>query len=243
MTDPGVRFGAWASLGEPRTAAALETSGLDWVVLDMQHGHFDDRAVRETLALRRERRVPLLVRVRANDPGLIGRALDAGADGVIVPLVDSAEDAEAAVAAASYPPRGVRSWGPLPGLERTDGSGGRPPQPFVAVMVETAQGLAAVDDIAAVDGLDMVFVGPFDLSLRLGTTVDALLADSGADAPLPRVVAACHGAGVLAGAFGPSVERATALARLGFSHVVVALDTDLLAGGATLAARVAERLR
>ncbi len=240
MTD--VRLGAWASLGEPRTAAALEASGLDWVVLDMQHGHFDDRAVRDTLALRRERRVPLLVRVRANDPAAIGRVLDAGADGVIVPLVDTAEDAESAVAAATYPPRGTRSWGPLAGLERTDGPDGRPPRPFVAVMVETAEGLDAVGDIAAVDGVDMVFVGPFDLSLRLGTTVDALLADTAPDAPLPRILAACRDAGVLAGAFGPGVDRTSALAALGFTRVVLALDTDLLAGGGALAAAVRQRL-
>ena len=240
MTD--VRLGGWASLGEPRTAAALETSGLDWVVLDMQHGHFDDRAVRETLALRRERRVPLLVRVPANEAAAIGRVLDAGADGVIVPLVDTARDAEAAVAAASYPPRGTRSWGPLPGLERTDGPDGRPAQPFVAVMVETAEGLDAVGPIAAVDGVDMVFVGPFDLSLRLGTTVDALLADTAADAPLPRILAACRDAGVLAGAFGPGVDRTRALVGLGFTRVVLALDTDLLAAGGALAATVRQGL-
>lgn len=240
MTD--ARLGAWASLGEPRTAAALTTSGLDWVVLDMQHGHFDDRAVRETLALRRERRVPLLVRVPANDPAAIGRVLDAGADGVIVPLVDTVEDAEAAVASACYPPRGMRSWGPLPGLERTDGTDGRPPRPFVAVMVETAEGLGQVGGIAAVDGVDMVFVGPFDLSLRLGTTVDALLADTAADAPLPRILAACRDAGVLAGAFGPGVDRTRALVELGFTRVVLALDTDLLAGGGALAAAVRQRL-
>ena len=122
MSGTDVRYGVWATLGEPRTAAALAGSGLDWVVLDQQHGHFDDRAMRETYGLTPGRAVPLLVRVRANDAGLIGRVLDAGGDGVIVPLVDSAEEAAAAVAAAHHPPRGTRSWGFLPDTARTDGS-------------------------------------------------------------------------------------------------------------------------
>ncbi|HEY8317992.1 MAG TPA: aldolase/citrate lyase family protein [Amnibacterium sp.] len=225
MSGTDVRYGVWATLGEPRTAAALTGSGLDWAVLDQQHGHFDDRAMREAYGLTTGRSVPLLVRVRANDAGLIGRVLDAGGDGVIVPLVDSAEDAARAVAAAHHPPRGTRSWGFLPDTARTDRV------PFVAVMIETAEALAAVEEIAAVPGVDMLFVGPFDLSLRLGTTVDALLADSGADAPLPRVLAAAAKAGLIAGAFGAEPARAAVLASLGFSWVIVTTDAGLLAAG------------
>ncbi|MDH2445019.1 aldolase/citrate lyase family protein [Amnibacterium sp. CER49] len=232
-TDPGgVRLGAWATLGEPRGAAALEASGLDWLLLDMQHGHFDDRAVRETLALRRSPLVPLLVRPPSDDPAGIGRALDSGADGVIVPLVESAAQAEAVVAAAHLPPRGGRSLGLLHGVDRVPGPGG--PKPFVAVMVETAAGLDRVEEIAATAGLDMVFVGPFDLSLALGTTIPALLEER--DGVLARVLAACRTAGVLAGAFGAG--RPEAFARLGFDWVAAALDTELLASGAALAARV-----
>jgi 4-hydroxy-2-oxoheptanedioate aldolase len=233
-----VRLGVWALLGEPRTAAALEHAGFDWLVLDAQHGHFDDAAVRATLALRREHRVPVLVRPRANDAGLIGRALDAGADGVVVPLVQNAAEAEAAVAAASYPPRGIRSWGPLPGLERTDGEDGRPPKPFVAVMVETASGLDDVAAIARTPGLDLVFVGPFDLSLSLGTTVDGLLADERPEAPLQRILAACAAAGVAAGAFGATVPRARRFVELGFEWVVAVLDTGVLEAGGALADQV-----
>jgi 4-hydroxy-2-oxoheptanedioate aldolase len=228
-----VRLGVWAMLGEPRTTAALEGAGFDWVLLDQQHGHFDDAAMRATFAVRGERRVPMLVRPRANAADLIGRAMDAGADGVIVPLVESAAEAEAAVAAASYPPRGIRSFGPLPGLEPA-----APAKPFVGVMVETATGLADVARIAAVPDLDLVFVGPFDLSLTLGTTVDALLADDAPDAPLPRIVAACREAGVRAGAFGATEERARRFLELGFTDVVAALDTSVLAAGAAIADRV-----
>jgi 4-hydroxy-2-oxoheptanedioate aldolase len=237
MTEQ-TRLGVWAMLGEPRTAAALEHAGFDWLVLDAQHGHFDDRTVRETLTLRREHRVPLLVRTRANDAGLIGRALDAGADGVVVPLVQSAAEAEAAVSAASYPPRGIRSWGPLPGLERVDSPTGGPPAPFVAVMVETAQGLADIEAIARTPGLDLVFVGPFDLSLSLGTTVDGLLGDDGDASVLQRILAACEAAGVAAGAFGASVPRARRFVELGFTWVIAALDTGVLDAGGRIADEV-----
>ena len=230
MTDD-VRLGVWAMLGEPRTTAALEHAGFDWVLLDQQHGHFDDAAVRATLALRREHRVPVLVRPDANRADLIGRALDAGADGVIVPLVESGEEAEAAVAAAHHPPRGVRSFGPLPGSEQAE-------RPFVGVMVETAAGLAAVDAIARTPDLDLVFVGPFDLSLSLGTTVDDLLADDAPEAPLRRILDACRAAGVRAGAFGATERRARRFLELGFTDVVAALDTSVLAAGAAIAARV-----
>src|ERR1700712_1332240 len=216
-----VRLGVWAMLGEPRTAAALEDAGFDWVLLDAQHGHFDDAAVRAVFALRRGRRGPMLARPRANGADLIGRALDAGAEGVIVPLVESAEEAEAAVAAAASPPRGIRSFGPLPGAPQAE-------RPFVGVMVEMAAGLAAVDAIAATPDLDLVFVGPFDLSQSLGTTVDDLLADDHADAPLPRIVAACRAAGVRAGAFGATEPRARRFLELGFTDVVAALDTSVL---------------
>ena len=228
-----VSLGVWALLGEPRTAALLEHAGFDWVLLDQQHGHFDDRAVRETFERRGEHRVPVLVRPRANAVDLIGRALDDGADGVIVPLVDSAEEAEAAVAAAHWPPRGRRSSGPLPFLAPADGF-----RPFTGVMVETAAGLADVTRIAATPDLDLVFVGPFDLSLSLGTTVDALLADDSPDSPLRRVVAACGEAGVTAGAFGATVPRARRFLELGFTFVVAALDTSVLAAGGSIAEQV-----
>ncbi|WP_375389438.1 HpcH/HpaI aldolase/citrate lyase family protein [uncultured Amnibacterium sp.] len=233
MRDHDVRLGVWAMLGEPRTAVALEGAGFDWVLLDAQHGHFDDRAVRATLALRRDPRVPMLVRPGANRADLIGRALDAGADGVIVPLVESAAEAEAAVAAAHPPPRGIRSFGPLVGHEPVD-------RPFVGIMVETAAGLEDVEAIARTPDLDLVFVGPFDLSASLGTTVDGLLEDDGPDGPLPRILAACRAAGVLAGAFGATEPRARRFLQLGFTHVVAALDVSVLAAGGAIARRVRE---
>lgn len=242
-TSP-VATGVWATLGEPRATAELVSAGFDWVGLDAQHGHFDDAALRAAFALRPDVASTMLVRVAAADRTLIGRALDAGADGVIVPLVDDAAGAEACVAAVHYPPRGHRSWGPLLGARRPEGSGadggGPKGRPMCAVMVETAEAVAQVDAIAQTPDLDMIFVGPFDLSLALGRDVDEMLADVADDAPLPTIARACARAGIRAGAYAGTPERAAALRWHGFTWIVVTTDADLLRiGGAAARARLA----
>ncbi len=225
-----IRLGVWGTLGEPRLSAALEHTGCDWVCLDAQHGHFDDRAVRETLALR-QRKVPTVVRLAANDVTLIGRALDAGADGIIAPLVQDSADAENAVRAAHYPARGIRSFGPIHGADYGTESG-LPGRPFVAVMVETQRALDDVDAIAATPDLDMIFVGPFDLSLALGRDVDDTLGDTAPDAPLPRVVRACRNAGIIPGAYAGEPSRVPALRGHGFEWIAAVTDVGLLRSGA-----------
>jgi len=234
-----VRWGAWSMLGHAPAAELLARSGVDWLVLDAQHGLYDDAGVVEALAAL-PADPPVLVRVAAGSSVAVGRALDAGAAGVVVPLVETPEQAAEVAAACRYAPRGHRSWGALAGLR------GRPaPEPRAAddavvcvVMVETARGLDHVEAIAATPGVDAVLVGPFDLSLTLGTTVDALLADTSAGAPLPRVVAACRAAGVGSAAFAADPARARAFAALGFGAVVAATDAALLAEAA--AARITE---
>lgn len=230
------RLGAWSMLGSPAAAAVLATAGADWLVLDAQHGRFDDSTIGDALAVLAGMPAapPTFVRVADGAPWLIGRALDAGADGVIVPMVHDAAAAASAARACRYPPLGERSWGQLAG---TVGRAVVPPAEAnaavqCAVMVETAQAVARVDEIAATSGIDMIFVGPFDLSLSLGTDVDALLADRAADNPLDAIVAACHRHGVSAGAFAGSPQRAEQLLSRGFDTIAVAVDTAVLAEGA-----------
>ncbi len=227
-------LGAWATLGEPRLTNELALSGLGWVGLDAQHGHFDDRSLRETLGSQPVGAAPRLVRVASNNAELIGRALDAGADGVIVPLVSTVADAEAAAAASHYPPRGARSWGPLHGsrpVHSPGSDGGRHAVPLCSVMIETAEALEAVGEIAAVPGIDMIFVGPFDLSLALGLEVDGMLGAQGDAAPLARIVSACSAAGIEAGAYAGTAERAAVLAAAGFRWIASTTDVGLLALG------------
>jgi len=232
-----VQRGAWAVAGEPLMAAHLTGLGFDWLCLDHQHGRFDDARTDAVLTHRRHDAVPIYVRVRSLDPGLIGRALDAGAAGVIVPLVETVEQARSAAAASRYPPVGVRSWGPNLGApDRV------PPTPAVAnaevrvwVMIETAAALENVEQIAAVPGVDGLFVGPFDLSIALGLQADAMIADDSPTAPLRRILAAASAAGIAAGAFGGEPARGAVLASLGFTFVAIATDLGLLELGSSAA--------
>ena len=142
-------------------------AGYDYVGFDVQHGYLDDADV--ALLLRRLEHVPIATAVRlpSTDPAPIGRVLDAGADAVIIAMVESADQAAAAVAATRYAPAGVRSFGPL------RASLGHDPAALEArvsvfAMIETAQGLSALDEICAVPGLTGVYVGPADLAISLG---------------------------------------------------------------------------
>lgn len=236
-----ISLGVWSSIGEPRTAAALTTLGFDWLCLDAQHGGFDDASVWATLAAYRDASTKVMVRVRSGDFGLIGRALDAGADGVIVPMVNSPEEAALAVSGAFYPPKGERSWG-----LRIGGYSAPPPTPaegnsrvLCGVMIETTRALESVDDIAAVPGVGMLFAGPFDLSFALGVSLDELLADFSPDSPLSRIVAACRKSGIIAATIGATPERSVVLARHGFTMIATATDSLLLELGADQVRRLA----
>lgn len=228
------RIGAWSSLAGGGTAEILARSGPDWLLLDAQHGTYERSSVSATLRELGESPVPVWVRVPDDSAAGIGRVLDAGARGVIVPLVDTPAQAARIAAACRYPPLGVRSWGPttaLLGRPAPDATAANE-RVFCTVMVETRSALDDVEAIAAVPGVDMVFVGPFDLALALGVGLDDLLADDAPDAPLPSVVRACAAAGVRAGAFAGNHERAVRLAALGFTDVAVMTDAALLAAAA-----------
>lgn len=176
----------------------------------------------------------MFVRVADQRPAGIGRVLDLGASGVIVPLVDGREQAAAVAASCRYPPVGNRSWGPMTGLlgRTTPDSGRADAAVMCAVMVETAAGIDAVQTIAATSGVDMVFVGPFDLSLSLGLDVDDMVDDTSPTSPLAQIVRACADAGIRSGVFAGAPERARRLTAFGFSDIVVCTDSALFADAA-----------
>jgi 4-hydroxy-2-oxoheptanedioate aldolase len=223
-------LGYWVVLDAPPATERLAASGYDFLVLDAQHGLVDDRAVLSGLiAVEAARSVPGasgsagVVRVAANDPTLIGRALDAGAAGVIVPLVSSAAEAAAAVRGTRYPPAGIRSFGPMRSGLRI---GPQPPESDASVvvlaMIETPGGLAEVAEIAATPGLDGLFVGPNDLRLALGAaTPDDPAFEEQLEAALVTVRDACAAAGIAAGIFTASGEQAARRLSEGFTFVCV----------------------
>jgi 4-hydroxy-2-oxoheptanedioate aldolase len=215
-------------------AEILAGGGVDYVCVDQQHGVIDyDSAVPMFQAIRAEGVAPI-TRVLSNDPFLIMKALDAGAWGVIVPLVNSSEDATRAVSACRYPPRGMRSYGPV----RAAGVlGTREPEELGSevlclVMVETREGLERVDEIAATPGLDGIYIGPSDLALSLGLppTLD-VREDEHAEA-IERIREACHRNGIAAGIHSPSGHWARRHAEAGFEMVTVATDAALLRAAA-----------
>lgn len=222
--------GVWCSVASPSLLGLLARSTFDWVALDAQHGEFDRHALVEAGRTLTAAGHAFAVRVARVDAADIGLALDVGAATVIVPLVETVDEAGASVAAAHLPPRGARSWGPFAPLWGQTAPGAQDAPPQVAVMIESALGLSNVEAIAAVPGVDLLFVGPFDLSLSLGTTVDDLLAD--ASGPLAKVHAAAAAAGIGLAAFAGTPERAHVLRERGFDRLAVTTDAAVVAAGA-----------
>lgn len=156
-------FGGWAVAPGPVTAGLLAAGGLDYVVLDLQHGTATEHDLPAlTSAIRLAGATPL-GRVRHAHPADIGRALDLGCEGVIVPNVESAEQAAAVAGACRYPPDGYRSAG---------GVLARQPMPLCIVMVESSRAMAELPAMLAQPGVDGIYVGPRDLSYSLGCPLD-----------------------------------------------------------------------
>jgi len=231
------QINGWMSIPDAYANALFAGAGWDSITLDAQHGLFDDRAVRDTLHALSGPTPRRLVRVPRNDPALVCRALDLGADGVIAPLIDSVADARALAAAAWYPPRGSRSFGPGLGALR---AGAQPYEAYASqievwAMVETFPGLEAVEAIAAVDGVTGLFIGPNDLALALG-----LASGSNREEPLmmdafSRIIAAAKAAGKDCGIYCTNPAYARRMLDLGFTMVTVTQDTALLRAGAAAA--------
>lgn len=229
--------GVWCTDSTPGAVARLARSGFDWLSLDAQHGLYG-RA--ELVAAARPYPVDgaeLAVRVAVNDFAAIGEALDAGATTVIVPQVDSPAGAARAVAASFYPPRGGRSWGQF---GETWGRAAVEPEELnarttCAVMIESAAALEEVAAIAAVPGVGALFIGPYDLSLTSGTTVEALLDEDPVGGPLGRIVAAGRAHGLTVGAYAGAPAYAARFRAHGLTCLAVTTDLGLLDAGAAAA--------
>ncbi|MBW0019833.1 MAG: aldolase [Mycobacterium sp.] len=206
-------------------------AGYDYVGFDAQHGYLDDADV--AAMLRRLEHVPIATAVRLPnaDPAPIGRVLDAGADAVIIAMIETADQAAAAVAATRYPPAGIRSFGPLRaslGYERS----ALQDRVSVFVMIETAAALDNLGAICAVDGLAGIYVGPADLALSIG--VDALGATGHPEVleAITRVHRAASDAGLVTGIHASSGETGKTMARLGFQMITLAAESQALRRGA-----------
>ena len=232
-------LGAWLSIPSAVSAELVSRTGFDYVCLDLQHGALDYQVALSMLqAIGTERTTPL-VRVPANDFAWINKVLDAGALGVVVPLVNSADEARAAVRACRYPPQGDRSFGPVRVPFQTGSDYVADANAAVACipMIETAAGVDAVDEILAVPGVDAVYVGPNDLSLSLG-------GGPGLDNPGPfqdayqRIAKACASHGVVAGIHANG-RLAPKHIQNGYRMITVSSDAGALGAGAARDLRTA----
>jgi 4-hydroxy-2-oxoheptanedioate aldolase len=229
----GCAIGGWLSLGSPFAAEIVASQRLDYLVVDWQHGLVSHQSMIDVLgALAHLRPVPL-VRVPSRDPVWIGHALDAGAEGVIVPMVDSGAQAAEVVAACRFPPFGSRSFGPIRSRRQL---GHRPERMNDGVlclaMVETADGLAAVDEICATPGLTGVYVGPADLAIALGQEPIGSSEAPELRAVFDAVRTACERHAVIAGVHGGAGAEAARFVEDGFAMVTAVSDVAALRSGA-----------
>ncbi len=231
-------IGTFAAIPHPVAIEVTAAAGVDFLCIDWEHSQIGRERIEDLIRAADVHRVPAMVRVPGHAAEDIAAVLDAGAAGVLVPRVSTAEQARAAVKATRYPPLGTRGVGP----GRAAAYGYRIPdylakandELLLAIQVETAEGLANVAEIAAVDGIDLIFVGPGDLSV----SIDAM-GPAGADrldaairSITQTALSACRAVGI----FRPSSDDIGAWSEAGISFFMLASDTMFL--GASLAAGV-----
>jgi 4-hydroxy-2-oxoheptanedioate aldolase len=231
----GVTVGGWCVMPSAFSAELMAHCGFDWLCIDTQHGLIGYDQMTVMLQAVAITGTPAFVRVPWNQPDHIMKALDAGAQGVVVPMVNSAEEARAAVGACRYPPEGSRSWGPI---RAALGVSGYSPnlanrRVVVAVMIETAAGVAAADEVIAVPGVDAVYIGPNDLAVTHGHEPGGQAIEPEQAGVIEAVLGACQRRGVVGGIHCATPEVARHWRERGFRMLNVASDAVFMRQQAT----------
>lgn len=216
-------IGTFLSIGSPAVTELAAECGFDWVLIDLEHGCESEAALPNQLRALRGSNTLAIVRVSAPHADLISRVLDWGADGIMVPHVNTVAEAEHCVDAAYYPPRGHR------GVSRTVRAygygmrlpGDTPPKPIILAQIETAEGVANADQIATVDGIDALFIGPADLSYDLKARNTARSYDECVEVIVKAAADHRKGCGILV----RHADDKEKLKALGFTWL--AMDSDL----------------
>ena len=224
----------WLAIPNSFSAETMAHQGWDSLTVDLQHGVVDYQVMVTMLqAISTTDTVPV-VRVPWLEPGILMKTLDAGAYGVICPMVNSREDAEKLVAYTHYAPRGTRSFGPVRALLYGGDDYAQHANDTIVTfaMIETAKALDNLDDILAVEGLDAIYIGPSDLSLALGCTPTFDDLDPKAAEAVDHILARAKAHGVVAGIHNGSPEVALQRIAKGFQFVTISSDVRLMAAGA-----------
>jgi len=224
----------WVTIPHPWVAEVMAHQGWDSVTIDAQHGlmHYDV-ALGMLQAISTTPAIPL-VRAPWNEPGILMKLLDAGAYGIICPMINTRAEAEAFVGACRYPPLGYRSYGPLRAalyagpdyVERANDA------ILTLAMIETAEAVRNAADICATPGLDGIYIGPSDLSISLGGRPGTPVSEPFLAEPIAVVLAAAQRRGIVAGIHTGSIAEAQRMVELGFRFVTVQSDLRYLTGAA-----------
>lgn len=231
---PGARLGLWQALASPYTAEICATLGFDWLLFDGEHAPNTAQTLLGQLQAAASYPVHVIARPPVSDAVNIKQYLDIGFGTLLIPMVESAEQARTIVGASRFPPRGIR--GVASSTSRASRFGAQADYLATAhervgiiVQIESGTALAAVDEIAAVEGVDGLFIGPADLAASLGHLGNPRALD--VQAAIDRAFTAIRAAGKPAGIFALDPEDAQARAAQGFAFVSVGTDIGLLAGG------------
>ncbi len=235
---------AWCNMPGAFTAEAVASQGWDAVTIDTQHGLIGYQEMVAMLQAVTASAATPLVRVSWNAPGEIMKALDAGAYGVICPMINSRAECEAFIKAARYPPLGQRSFGPIRAamVAGADYHRDANDQVLTFAMIETAEALEAADEITSTPGLDGIYIGPSDLGFSLGLPPAQDSQDPTILAAFDRILGACRRAGIRAGVHTSSVAYSQQMIGKGFDLVTVGADMRWLMSGRREAMQMREHI-
>ena len=231
-------FTGWCPLPYPIVAETIAREGFVAVTVDQQHGLWDTAATLTGIAAIRQGGAAPLVRIPFGDFSTASRALDFGAEGIIAPMINTAEDARAFVAVTKYPPVGERSWGPQRAMTLAGMSDMKAylreanALTVTFAMIETQTAIDNLDAIAATEGIDALFVGPSDLSIALTDGSEVEPHSALVERELDRVVAAARKHNKIPGLYCANAERALFAAKRGFRFLAVGSDLAFLRAGA-----------
>jgi len=226
--------GAWLNLGSPTAAEVMAGAGYDWLAVDAEHGQWDPQTMANAFRAIEARDAVPMARVWSHDATAIGRVLDAGAMGIILPHLSTIEQAVAAVAAMRYPPVGARSSGTGRAVLMDPAYKGQANDSILVIpQFEDMEGVNNAEAIMALDGVDIAFIGPNDLGLSMGLTSDQMWKDQGHLDAIAAILAAAQKAGKPAGVPVGSGEAARAAISQGFQFIDAGSDLRQLQLAAT----------
>lgn len=226
--------GGWLNLGSSITAEITATAGFDWVCVDLEHGAGDHSELLHQLQAIKGNQTSAFVRIASNDPPRFKRVLDLGAEGIMIPHISIEDDAKLAVASMQYPPNGIRG---VARLNRAAGFGESFDEYFckandmllTITQIETKFAIENLDAIAGTDGVDVLFVGPLDLSVSLG--IPQQYENKVFLEALDKIVAACRKAGKVAGMHCFSMDSVEKIVNRGFTFLAIGSDSGLVSQG------------